>query len=388
MKNSSTNPNELEIKYNDGNTAEEIDIKAIIIQLWQKRKFILLITAISFVVGLFIAFISPIQYSASCTVIPQTGELNRGNLGGMVSMMGINLGSTTSNETLSPAVYPKIVKSTLFCQEIMQTPITIEKSNGVPITLYEYYTNPDYRDKNLLESIRKYTIALPRTLLSALRSRKSGEIEKSSITYTDSIFGEIITLTGNERKAIESIQNNIQFKSNSKDRYIVIGYTFTEPKVAAAITQQLYNTLEQYVKEYKTEKQTDNLKFVERSHQEARQDFLKKQAALAAFQDANRGLTTASARTAEQYLRNEYDIAFTIYNELAKQLEQAKLAVKESTPLFTIIEPVVVPHQRIAPRRSMILITSIFVGLIIGMGWIFAKPFFHDISNTIKNKNI
>lgn len=366
-------------------TTDEIDFKEIIIQLWQKRKFILVITAISLVIGLFIAFTSPVQYSASCIVIPQTGESGRGNLGGMASMMGINLGVTTSSETLSPAVYPRIVNSTPFCKEIMQTPITVKKSNGTPITLYEFYTNPDYRDRNLMTDIKKYTIGLPRTIMAALRS---GKREESPMIYTDSITGQVIILTKNERRVIETIRNNIQFRSNSRDRYITMGYTFSEPQAVAAITQQLYNTLERYVKEYKTQKQNDNLEFVETSYQEARQDFLKKQAALAAFQDANRGLTTASARATEQWLRSEYDLAFTIYNELARQLEQAKLAVKESTPLFTVIEPVIVPHQRIAPRRSMILITSIFIGFVISVGWVLARPFFHDIIDSIKNKGV
>lgn len=366
-------------------TTDEIDLKDIIIQLWLKRKFILITTVIFLAVGLFIALTSPVQYSANCTVIPQTGESNRGNLGGMASMMGINLGTTMYGETLSPAVYPQIVKSTFFCKEIMQTPIIVEKSNGTPITLYEYYTNPNYRDKNLMTSVKKYTIGLPGTLLSIFRSGKGDEV---SAIHTDSITGQVIYLTRNEKKVIETIRNNIQFSSNSRDRYITMGYTFSEPQAVATITQQLYNTLERYVKEYKTEKQTDNLEFVVMSYQEAQQDFLKKQATLAAFQDANRGLTTALARATEQRLRSEYDIAFTIYNELARQLEQAKLAVKESTPVFTIIEPVVVPHQRIAPRRSMILVISIFIGFVASVVWVLVNPFLRDITESIKKEDV
>lgn len=380
--NNSIKQNEPAIKANVNNESNEIDLKDIIIQLWQKRKFILLITAISLAIGLFIALALPVQYSASCTAIPQTGESNRANLGGMASMMGINLGSTMPTETLSPAIYPKIVKSTLFCKEIMETSITVEKSKGTPITLYEYYSNPIYRDKNLMNSVKKYTIGLPRTILGIFRSVK--EEESSMLLQTDSITGQVITLTRREKRVIESIRDNIQFSSNSRDRYISLGYTFAEPQAAADITQKLYNTLERYVKEYKTEKQTDNLQFVEINYKEAQQDFLKKQGALATFQDANRSLTTALARTTEQRLRSEYDIAFTIYNELAKQLEQAKLSVKESTPVFTVIEPVVVPHQKVAPRRSIILIISIFIGFVISAVIVLVKPFFHDIVNTIK----
>ncbi len=360
---------------------DEVDLRDIILQLWQKRKFILIVTTVFIAIGLFIAFASPKEYTASCTVVPQTSDNNRNNISGMASMMGINIGTVTSSNTLSPSIYPLIIQSVPFCKEIMQTPIVIEKSNGVPITLKEYYTNSTYQDNNLLTSIKKYTIGLPGVLLSTFNSAES--VDAVNESRNDSIKDTIITLTANERKALARIRDNIYFRSNSKDRYITMGYSASEPEVAAIITENLFVTLEKYVKEYKTQKQIDNLDFVELSYEQARQDFLNKQTALASFQDANRGLTTASARTNEQRLRSEYDVAFTIYNELAKQLEHAKLSVKESTPLFTIIEPITIPYQKSAPRRAYIIIVSMIIGLVIATVLVLVEPFLKGIKQEI-----
>lgn len=361
--------------------SDEIDLKDLIIQLWKKRKFILIVTGIFLLVGIFVAFTSPVSYTASCTVVPQTGQKGGSNLGGLASMMGINLGSAMSGETLSPTVYPHIVKSAPFCKEIMATPIIVKKS-PVPITLYEYYTDKKYQPKNLMQGVKKYTIGLPGTILSTLRS---GKQSSAPSVYNDTITGQVVTLTADERRAISSIQTNIQFESNSKEGYVKLGYTFPEPEAVAIVTQQLYNVLERYVKNFKAEKELDNLKFVESSYKEARKDFLQKQANLAAFQDANRGLVTAMARTTERQLSNEYDIAFTVYNELAKQLEQAELSVKQSTPVLTVIDPVVVPHEKSAPKRSMIMAIFLFLGLMTALGWVWGKPFFQDIANNVKN---
>lgn len=361
--------------------SDEIDLKDLIVQLWKKRKFILLVTGISFLLGIFIAFTSPVSYTASCTVVPQTGQKGGGNLGGLASMMGINLGSAMSGETLSPSVYPHIVKSAPFCKEIMAIPITVEKSNK-PITLYEYYTDKKYGDKSLLQGIKKHTVGLPGMILSSFRP-KNAENEVSSV-YTDSLTGKVISLTKDEKKVYDIINKNIQFESNPKDGYIKLGYTFAEPDAVAVITQQLYNVLEKYVKNYKIQKEQDNLKFVETSYREARQDFLQKQANLAAFQDANRGLATATARSTERRLSSEYDIAFTVYNQLAKQLEQAKLAVKESTPVLTVINPVVVPQEKSAPKRAMILAVFLMLGLILSTSWVLVKPFIQDIAKSVK----
>ena len=183
---------------------------------------------------------------------------------------------------------------------------------------------------------------------------------------------------------MDIINGNIQFESNTKDGYVKLGYTFAEPEAVAVVSQQLYNVLERYVKNFKAQKEQDNLQFVEASYQEARTDFLRKQANLASFQDANRDLISAMARTTERRLSSEYDVAFTIYNELAKQLEQAKLAVKQSTPVLTVIDPVVVPHEKSAPKRAMIMAVFLFLGIVLSIGWVLVKPFVQDIAREVR----
>lgn len=362
--------------------SDEIDLKDIIIQLWKKRKFILMVTGLFFLLGIFVAFTSPVFYTTSCTVVPQTGQKGGGNLGGLASMMGVNLSTGMAGETLSPSVYPQIIKSVPFCREIMKTPIIVDKSPTTPISLYEYYTDKQYQHRGLLQHIKKYTVGLPGVILSSVR--KSDSDNKAPVAYTDTITGKVISLTSKERSAISAIQQNILFESNPKSGYIKLGYTFAEPEAVAAIADNLFNTLEKYVKNYKVQKQQDNLLFVESSYAEARKDFLQKQGYLAAFQDANRGLVSAVARATERRLSSEYDIAFTVYNELAKQLEQAKLALKESTPVLTVIDPVVVPQQRSEPQRGVIMAVFLFLGLIASMGWVLVKPFVQDIAKEVK----
>lgn len=376
-------PSELSTQCTGENVSDEIDLKDIIRQLWMKRRFILITTGVFFLLGIFIALTSPVSYSASSTIVPQSSQRNTGNLGGLASMMGVNLASSMTGETLSPTVYPNIVKSVPFCREIMQMPIPVKKSS-TPITLYEYYNYKQYQQKNLLNAIKKYTIGLPGVILSSIHKNTSNE--EAAVAYTDTISGEVLSLTSKERKAISLIQQNILFESNSRDGYIKLGYSFAEPEAAAAIADHLFKTLEKYVKDYKAQKQQDNLLFVESNYSEARKDFLQKQTNLAAFQDANRGLVSAMARTTERRLSSEYDIAFTVYNELAKQLEQAKLSVKESTPVLTIIDPVVVPQQRSTPRRSMIIAVFLFLGLIVSMGWVFIEPLVQDIVKEVKEE--
>lgn len=370
------------IAYNGEGHEEEIDIKELIAKVWHRRRFIIICTGVFVLLGLFVAFTSPVSYTANTTLVPQMGQQRGGNLGGLASMMGVNIGSSMAGETLSPAVYPQIINSVPFCKEIMETPIVVEKSDGVPITLYQYYTDKQYSSVNVLGVVKRYTVGLPGLLISALRS---GAKEPTTV-HTDSITGKVVTLTKEERRVIEAIKGGIQFNSNPKDGYITIGYSFSEPQPTAAIAQNMYATLERYVKNYKSQKQLDNLAFVEESYERTRKDFMDKQAKLAAFQDSNRDLNSAMARTTERRLSSEYEVAYTVYNELARQLEQAKISVKESTPVLTVIDPVVVPHEKSAPRKAIILMAFILLGLAASFGWVFGKPYWDEIVVFVKEE--
>jgi uncharacterized protein involved in exopolysaccharide biosynthesis len=354
------------------NNSDEIDITEILKKLWVKRSFIIKLTVAFLLLGLFVALFSPVQYTSTCTVVPQGSRSGGSSLGSVAAIMGVNLGTAMMTEgTLSPAMYPEIIKSVPFTREIMKTEVIVEKSNGQPITLYDYYTDKQYRDFNLLGAIKKYTIGLPGVLIGAIRGDKEPEtVESSLIGDSNTVF----KLTEEEKRVYDAIQGAVQINPNSKDGYVTIGYVFPEAKVAAQVTDKIYRTLEEYVSQFKSEKLNDNLEFVEISYETARTDFLNAQDRLTAFQDANRVLSTASARSMETRLRNEYDIAFTIYRELATQREQAKIAVKENQTILTLVNPPVVPHEKSAPRRSIIIIGFLFLGVVVAVGWVLAAP--------------
>ena len=69
-----------------------------------------------------------------------------------------------------------------------------------------------------------------------------------------------------------------------------------------------------------------------------------------------------------------------LYGELATQLEQAKINVKETTPILTVVNPVTVPYQKSKPKRSMIIVGFTFLGIVLGAGAVLFLPVLSDIS--------
>lgn len=366
--------------------ADEIDLADIIRQLWIKRKFILTVTGFFLLLGILIAYTAPVQYTAQCVILPQSSRQNApANLGGLAAIAGVNIGTTLINEgNISPSIYPQVINSFPYVREIMQIPIIVEKSEGEEITLYDYYSNKKYRENGLPVIIKKYTIGLPHTIISALRSNN---IEEANINpFINSNGNGIVKITPQEQTVYDAIKNAIQYEYNSRQGILTLGYAFPEALAAAQISEQLHKTLEKYVVEYKTKTVRENLIFVEQSYQAAKKDFLQKQTNLADFQDANRGLVTATSRATETRLRSEFEIAFTIYNELARQREQAKLAIEETRPVLTVINPVIVPISKSAPQRTKTIAIFLIIGLVAPIIWVMTAPFFRYITGNIKQK--
>jgi uncharacterized protein involved in exopolysaccharide biosynthesis len=357
---------------------DEIDLIEIAAKLWAKRRFIIKTTVIFAAIGLFIAIFTPNEYTATTTMVPQTGtKSGAGNLSGLAAMAGINLGSMSSGEVLSPTVYPKILNNVYFQKELLYSEYSFAKAEK-PISYYEYATNKKYSSFSLLGNIKKYTIGLPSVLVGFFKNKNE---DHNVINSSNAL---IYNLSNKENRIIKAILKNLSFNLNNKDGYMTLSYTSKEPKISAEIVLKAQQLLQKYITEFKLEKVRSNLEFVEKSYDEAKENFEIKQAELAIFRDANKSLTSAIARTQEEKLTSEYNLLLSVYTELAKQKEQAKIAVTETTPILTVIEPVTVPNEKSGPRRIMIIVGFVFFSLLISLVWVFGSSPFKMLLENIR----
>ncbi len=353
---------------------DEIDLFEIVSKLWTKRRFIIKTTAIFAIIGLLIAIFTPNEYTASTTMVPQTGEKSSGGkLNGLAAMAGINLVSMNSGEVLSPSVYPKILKNINFQKELIYSKYNFNKTLK-PISYYEYFTNKKYATFNLLSIFRKYTIGLPMIIVNSIKSEPK---KKSIIVSNESI--SIDKLTKEESEIINNVFSNLSFELNEKEGYITLSYISREPTLSAEVVFVAQKLLQKYITEFKIEKVRSNLDFVMKSYDEAKINVEKKQDELANYRDANKSLSSALARTHEEKLTSEYNLLLSIFTELAKQKEQAKIALTETTPIFTIIQPVIVPEKKSGPDRIAIILILAFTGLIFSSLWVYLYPYIKKI---------
>lgn len=351
---------------------EEIDLVEVIRKLWKNRKLIIKITVVFMVLGVLVALFSPKVYTAGCTMVPQSGDKKAGgSLSGLASMVGINLGGVSSGEILAPSIYPKILSSIPFKKDLMATPLKFEDYEE-PVTLLDYYTKEEYQRFSLGGTIMKYTIGLPGLILSAIRG-----VDTTTISTGE---GSLIqTLSQDEKDMSKMLDNMVSLNVNDKEGYVQLSASLAEPLAVAQLAQRAQTLLQEYITRFKIEKVQSNLDFVRNQYENAKVRYEDKQEELARFRDANKNFSSAVAKTREEMLTNDYNLAFNVYSELAKQLEQAEIAVNETTPILTVVEPVVVPTERSKPKRGLICVLFTFLGVFAGIGTVLALPFVANV---------
>ena len=375
---------QMQNQYNNIPEEQEIDLVELIQRMWVNRWLIVKVTAVFMVLGVLVALFSAKVYTASCDVVPQTSKSGpSSSMSSLAALAGINLNAAQSAESLSPSVYENIMSSTTFRKELMQTMIDFEEV-GHPVSFFDYYTSEEYNKPSVFSYIKKYTIGLPFTILNAIR----GEQPEPDYSGVGDDSNAIETISKDEYDAMTILGESIALSLDEKKGYVTITANMPEAVAAAQLAQATLTLLQKYITEFKIEKVQSNLDFVQERFDEAKRNFEDVQARRAKLRDANMNTSRYSARTELERLDAEYTLAQGVYTSLAQQVEQAKISVKETTPILTVIKPVTVPYKKSKPQRAMILFAFTFLGAVAGMGGVLLIPAVAEIVGSERMKRI
>ncbi|SFE82141.1 Wzz/FepE/Etk N-terminal domain-containing protein [Thermophagus xiamenensis] len=344
---------------------DEIDFIALAHVIWDKRKTIFYSIGVAIVIGLLVALLSPVKFSASATILPQTDEKNDlGGLSGLASMAGINISSMMGNNGgIQPDLYPKVIQSYPFLNELVHQPFQYE-DEPEPVSIYDKMIKDTI--PGLADYLIKFTIKLPWTIKNALMGKKD---ELGS----DIESGPIKKLSKEEQRIFETMMERISVEVDQETGLVTISTEMEEPLLSAQVAQKTVELLQKYIIEYKTRQARNNLEFIQARYNEKKAEFEKARAAFFDYRNRNRNVVEERTDMRYQELSDAYNLAAQVYQNLAEQLEQAEIAVKQDTPAFSIIEPVKIPIEKSAPKRSLIMVVSIFLGGFLGIGVIFGQ---------------
>jgi capsule polysaccharide export protein KpsE/RkpR len=256
---------------------------------------------------------------------------------------------------------------------------------GHPISFYDYYTSKEYNKPSIFSYVKKYTIGLPGVIIKAIRGEQPAPEYGAISEDPDS---PIETVTPAEYQVMNRLAGYVSLSIDDKKGYVTITANMPEAVATAQLAQATLTLLQKYITEFKIEKVQSNLDFVQERFDEAKRNFEDVQARRAKLRDANMNTSRYSARTELERLDAEYTLAQGVYTSLAQQVEQAKISVKETAPILTVIKPVTVPYKKSKPQRAMILFAFTFLGAVAGMGGVLLIPAVAEIVGSERIKCI
>lgn len=350
---------------------EGIDLIALIKNLWDGRRTIIIWTCIFIALGLIAALTMQRKYTVKTVMVPQMNSSGSSSLSSLASLAGFDLGSATSGSEISPLIYPQIVNSVPFRLELLYTPLHFEKVDR-PVDMMTY--SQEYAKLTLASVIQGYIIGLPSLLIGLPSLLKEAIRGDKVIVLPDSTSKgpKPLVITKDEEEILEKIAESVSIVVDRKEGFLTLTVRGIEPIQTAELAMKAQQLLQDEVIRLQTEKAQSDLDYIQARYDEAKAEAELYQERLAVITDRSQSMTTTRDRIERDRIQSKYTIANSIYTEMAKQLEQSKMQVKKDTPVFTIIQPVQVPIKSSNSRTKTLIIWTFF-GVVIGCGIVLSK---------------
>ena len=178
-----------------------------------------------------------------------------------------------------------------------------------------------------------------------------------------------------EDKALKEILEMVSTSVAEETGLMTVTVRAGSPRLAAALTESFLDHFTARVREIRTKKVRDRLRFVEGRYEEAEQELAAAEDRLAQFLEQNQNPTTATLEFRRDRLRRQVNFKEQLYSQLQSQVTQTRLDLRRQQPVITIVEPPVPPIERDAPKRTLILVVSVVLGMGLGVIVAFLSEF-------------
>lgn len=335
--------------------------------LKSNRKLIVKCFVITSILALVIYIGTPTEYKVDVKVLPEMAnqdpnnmlrQLSGGAAGGLLSG---GLGGRQNNDFIDPVLYNEIMTSSPFLFGILED--SYKHSELGKISLRDYYAN--HKPDDIFTLLKKYTVQLPRQF-------RSGQQQMDSLQARE-VFQKEGIVQGADQSIVNDLKDKFAVSYKPTLGTVNLSVSFYDAIMAKEIAEKGTASIIDFLIEFRSQKANLNLNFVQKRYDEAQANFFKSQEELARFRDSNFNVQSASVKIREERLQAEFNQASGIFNNLAQQLELAKVKVQEETPVFTIIEPALLPRSPYKPNLLLFIAGVIFVGIVISFSAIYFK---------------
>lgn len=334
----------------------ELKLDALFRLVWQNKKLYIYVLVGTFVLSALYAVSLPRYYETKVLLAPEYsgGGSSLGSLGGLASLAGISLGNMGGEDAIVPSLYPDLISSTDFLVSLFEVHIvTQDTSYAGPLREYMETCQKEPWWTEGLQAVKN--IFTQKRLVDQSRTPDPFQLTKS------------------ETMLAQNIGKKLNCLVDKKTNVITLTVTDQDPLVSALLVDTLRTRLQTFITNYRTQKARNDLQYLLQLRDEAAVQYKAKQAAYAAYADANMELFLEANKSRLAKLKSEAQTAYEIYNQLLQRVEIARAKVLERTPAFTVVQNATVPLKPAGPRRSLIVLAFCMLAFMGTTGYIIVK---------------
>lgn len=352
---------------------DEIDLIALMAQVWKGRGLILKVCSAFLIVGAAYSFLaSSTSYEASSVFIIQTANPPSPSLGGLAALAGLNAGSSAGGSGISPALYPQVIYSKPFKRDMLDV---VLRYQGDTITYRDYLLQ---KPTPTLSKIKKYTIGLPNLFIQWITPNK----KKPALDNGQNG----LKISSQEYSLMNSIEGTVSIE-NSSGGSLTLLVKDAVPEVAAQLALWVEKDLQRKIINYKVRNTREILELTTRLFLEKQEELYLLQDSLAKFTEQNFNINSAYVQNQKLRLETRYNMVNKVYSELATQKEQAALQLKKDTPIFSIIDPVTIPNEKNSASNGLIVIISVMLGFLLSIAILLIEEPLKALRKAIKKNS-
>ncbi len=346
-----------------------IDAFAIILSALRKRTRLIFIALILFsIIGIIVSSLIKKEYTANATILPQADISNSisSRYSSIAVLAGLNI-SGQDGSKLTPKLYPVFLDNLYFQRKLYNKTIRLSTISD-SISYGDFMLN--YYDEGSLVRFKSNIFGLPSKIISLFKNKNNN-------------LSVIDTVGVNRRTVNEIFQEKILKKQlkviiNEEQGVMIIEAITHDPLLSEQLVRRCEEVLQKTIIDGTIEKSKIELEFLEKRLKVAKEDYIAKRSALGNFRDRNKFALTSYTKNIEEQLNSEYQLTFSVYSQIATQIENAKLQIAKDTPIFTVIKPAVVPVGSSSTSSAVIVLgvafSGVFVVILIILFFAF-KPF-------------
>ncbi|MDP1678362.1 MAG: Wzz/FepE/Etk N-terminal domain-containing protein [Bacteroidota bacterium] len=291
-------------------------------KIWKKKKFVSWFIVICTAIAVVISLLLPLRYTATATILPESEKAKLSGIADLASLAGINIGGSEGSLL---KLYPAIIRSESILKNV----------------IFAKYFSVEFKDSvNLIQL---------------------WEIEEK-------------TSEQNYDKAFKSLSARLDISLDNKTGLLSLQLEDREPQLTADILNRIIIELDLFIRKKRNTSASAQRQFIEIRLAQIKSELSFAENNLKSFRESNRSIVNSpSLLLGQERLIREVTINNTLYIELKKQYELAKIEEVKNIPIINVLDKAEPPVKKSSPKRAIIVLVVFLFSSIGGMCYIVVK---------------